>query len=248
MESNQVLDLVGSEVYWERKKLMADIVSYEKGWVKIRTDDGEEHKVRAKEITLMDSDEVLVETEEGLDTQTEDPSEASSEVASVSIDKGSEIDCSCGNTFEAPSSETFQCPACGTWHYVRLHPDLSKYVTGLDATASGRDTVDINDEVANMLRGMDLNSLYDFICDKLNDLYPEAMFSKAMMKDFTESSLSCSEFLQDRYAERNPGMQRMNLGNLLRGAYKRHNIIADREAAAAATNNSEKMEETPDAE
>jgi len=236
MESNEAKELVGSEVYWGRNKVMANIVGYAAGWVSIETDDGERYKVRAKEIVLMDSDEELVETEEGLNTQTEDPFEASSAPASSSIEKGSEIDCSCGLTFEAPSAETFQCPACAKWHYVRLHPDLEKYVKGLDATASGRDTVDINDEVAGKLRGMDLNKLYSFICNELNELIPSAMFSKAMMKAFTESSLSCSEFLQDRYAERNPGMQRMNLGNLLRGAYKRHNVLVDKEKAEAATN------------
>jgi len=231
MESNQVLDMVGTEVWYAKGDCMADIMAYDKGWVKIGTDDGEIHKVRAKDLTPMDSEEELVETEEGLTTQPEDPSEASSEVA-LPFEAGTEIDCGCGLTFEAPRTETFQCPSCNAWHRVRLHPNLNDYVTGLDATASGRDTVDINDSVANELRGMDLDGLYDFICKKLSEeVYPEAMFSKAMGKAFTESSLSCVDFLMDRYAERNPGMQRMNLGNLLRGAYKRHNVMVDKENA-----------------
>jgi len=231
MESKEVGALIGKEVYWTANKCYADIVSYEKGWVTIKDDDDAEHKVRAKAIVLMDSDEDLVEGEEGLETAPVDPSSSSSEADSEVEAGPMEISCSCGLCFVAPKLESFQCPDCGAWHQVRLHPDLSRYIKGMAATASGRDTVDIDDPVATILRGLNLNELYPKICSELEKLDEKARFSAAMNSAFKKNDSDCSEFLQGRYAELNEGMQRMNLGNLLRGAQKRQdvlNLVADR--------------------
>lgn len=82
---------------------------------------------------------------------------------------------------------------------VRLvNPDLSKYVRTPDVvTASGRAAIDSNDDVAQRLRGCDLEEAYA-LCAK-------------------HAGIPVEE-LRRRYAKLNPGMQRMNLGNRLRGA------------------------------
>lgn len=230
MESNEAKNLIGQEVYWEAQKELADIVTYEKGWITIKTDDDKEHKVRAKDIVLMNSEDELVETEGGLETKEVDPSTISSGAASVqsSVEVGMDIECGCGAVFPAPKDDSFKCPECGAWHHVRLKPDMERYVKGLAATASGRDTVDINDEVASALRGMDLDSLYNYVCVELEKYEPAARFSKAMGAAFKSAGITCGAFLQIRYENLNPGMQRMNLGNLLRGAIKRQQAIDQR--------------------
>lgn len=79
-----------------------------------------------------------------------------------------------------------------------VNPDLSKYVRTPDVvTASGRAAIDSNDDVAQRLRGCDLGEAYA-LCAKHTGIPVEE--------------------LRRRYAKLNPGMQRMNLGNRLRGA------------------------------
>jgi len=228
MESNDVSKFIGKEVMWATKgNMLADITGYEKGWVTIKTDDGEEHKVRAKDIVLMDSVEELAETEEGLVT-VEDPSLDSSGTGSLEegeFDPEAIVTCNCGRSFVPPRSESYKCPDCDRWFKVRLHPNLEHYVKGMAATASGRDTVDIDDSVATMLRGLDLDALYDVVCEEMGKLSEGAVFSKPMTAAFKKSGMTCFEFLVSKFGKLNPGMQRMNLGNMLRGAYKRDQII-----------------------
>ena len=70
--------------------------------------------------------------------------------------------------------------------------DRSKYVAG--RTASGTKSLSNGDEVATAIAGIPLDELYT-VCDKV-----------------------CGENdYRTRYAKLNPGMQRMNLGNRLRG-------------------------------
>jgi hypothetical protein len=64
-------------------------------------------------------------------------------------------------------------------------------------TAGGHVSVDCNDKVAAMLRGKELK-----------DVYEQAA---KVLKVSTQS-------LKGKYSHLNPGMQRMNLGNALRGA------------------------------
>jgi hypothetical protein len=88
---------------------------------------------------------------------------------------------------------------------VRLYPNMENYVKGLGSTPSGRDTIDINDDVANQLRGMNFENA-----------------AKAVAKAVTALGEKTSyEELMTKYEHLNPGMQRMNLGNKLRGAMKR---------------------------
>jgi hypothetical protein len=97
---------------------------------------------------------------------------------------------------------------------VRLHPDHARYVRGLASTASGRDSYDIADEVANSLRTKTVDEVFEAVADQLTKLGEPA----------TKASLAA------RWEGRNPGMQRMNAGNVLRGAIRR----AQRKAAAQA--------------
>lgn len=223
MDAKTAENLIGKEVTLLKDNSLGDITAYEKGWFEVTLDDGETRKVRAKGFTLMDTDDDVVEVDGEVIIQkvVEDPSEDSVPSASASLEVGSGIHCGCGHDFEAPKLECFKCPACGKWHYVRLHPNLNNYVKGMAETPSGRDSLDIDDKVATNLRGMDLDELYEYVCKQLMELESNARFSKAMDKQFKKVNMSCAAFLEERYSDLNNGMQRMNLGNLLRGAIKR---------------------------
>ena len=65
--------------------------------------------------------------------------------------------------------------------------------------ANGGSCLDNGDSVASHLRGLELGEVYELVADKLG----------------------CSEKeLMAKYSHLNPGQQRMNLGNRLRGFYK----------------------------
>lgn len=73
--------------------------------------------------------------------------------------------------------------------------DLSHYAKV--KSASGNASLDNADETAKRLRGMDLDDVY-------------SLASKTLKEPVT--------VLRARYKKLNPGMQRMNLGNRIRGA------------------------------
>ena len=77
--------------------------------------------------------------------------------------------------------------------------NFDRYVIHDENTASSRPYVDINDEVANLLRGKTLEEIYVMTAEKL-----------VVSKDS----------LVAKYEHLNVGMQRMNLGNRLRKAMK----------------------------
>jgi colicin import membrane protein len=70
-----------------------------------------------------------------------------------------------------------------------------KYVKG--ETAAGNSTADNGDSIAERLRGKDLDAVYGIVAKATGE---------------------SAKALKARYAKLNPGMQRMNLGNKLRGA------------------------------
>lgn len=74
--------------------------------------------------------------------------------------------------------------------------DLSKYATV--KSAGGNTSLDCGDTVAKKLRGKELD-----------DVYKEA--ARVLGRDMADA-------LRKRYADLNPGMQRMNLGNKIRHA------------------------------
>lgn len=90
-------------------------------------------------------------------------------------------------------------PGKGTTRIKDAEVDLSHYVVHEVKTPTGRHAIDINDEVANKLRGLTLDGVYEAAAKAL------------------ETSI---EDLKKQYAHLNPGMQRMNLGNKIRGAGK----------------------------
>lgn len=90
--------------------------------------------------------------------------------------------------------------------------DLDHYVKGAGTTNSGRPTVDIDDAVAKALRGDDLGVIYPKVAKWLKALGRETIGRGAKKMEVTEDNL------RTRYGKLNVGMQRMNLGNVLRGA------------------------------
>lgn len=106
------------------------------------------------------------------------------------------------------------CDHCG--HIIEsnklIKADLGRYVRGVGVTNSGRPTVDIDDVVAKALRGDDLEVLYPRVATWLQLMGRETIGRGAKKIEVTE------ENLRIRYSRLNVGMQRMNLGNILRGA------------------------------
>lgn len=101
---------------------------------------------------------------------------------------------------------------------AKITPNMNNYVVGKGTTASGRATIDRDDVVARKLRGMDLEEIYRYVADVLFELN---ITTVGAGKNKTECGYGD---LKDRYHHLNVGMQRMNLGNLLRGAMKRLNM------------------------
>ena len=93
-----------------------------------------------------------------------------------------------------------------------IKADLDHYVKGAGVTNSGRPTVDIDDVVAKALRGDDLEVLYPRVAAWLQLMGRETIGRGSKKMEVTE------ENLRIRYSRLNVGMQRMNLGNILRGA------------------------------
>lgn len=87
----------------------------------------------------------------------------------------------------------------------RLVPaNLESYVVDKEKkTPKGNPSVHCNDDVANLLLGKDLDKVYELAAKTL---------AKAGIEGASEAEL------RKRYKNLNPGMQRMNLGNRMRGA------------------------------
>ena len=127
---------------------------------------------------------------------------------------------------KAHTEPTGDCPECGDTMYgdicdncghiiendKLIKADLEHYVRGAGVTNSGRPTVDIDDVVAKALRGDDLEVLYPRAAAWLQLMGRETIGRGAKKIEVTE------ENLRQRYSRLNVGMQRMNLGNILRGA------------------------------
>lgn len=92
--------------------------------------------------------------------------------------------------------------------------DLTKYAkhTGF-TTKSGRVKIDVEDEAAKLLRPLSLDDAIAYVANEVG-VSPDA--------------------LAERYAGRNPGMIRMNIGNILRGELNRRAKAPELEAAKAA--------------
>lgn len=83
---------------------------------------------------------------------------------------------------------------------TRLVPaNMERYVLHDEKTASGRRRIDIDDDTAAKLRELDLEGTYKYAASVLGENVKS---------------------LKEGYQHLNPGMQRMNLGNRIRKAFK----------------------------
>jgi len=101
---------------------------------------------------------------------------------------------------------------------VRLTPDHSRYVRGLASTASGRDSYDIADKVADSLRAHTIDEVFEMVAKQMTKL----------------GEPTTKTDLKGRWSKLNPGMQRMNAGNVLRGAARRAKRKSEAKAQIAS--------------
>lgn len=97
----------------------------------------------------------------------------------------------------------------------KLEPKLERYVVGKGTTASGRQTIDRDDYVAIILRGMSLDDIYAYVVNVMVELNIEFIGTGSRRMETGEADFRA------RYGHLNLGMQRMNLGNVLRGVMGR---------------------------
>lgn len=126
----------------------------------------------------------------------------------------------CGGDVAHPDVGLANCKVCDwevdfTDKEAKIVPDMTRYTVGKGTTVTGRKTIDIDDYVADKLRGLDLEEIYSYTAAVLAELGVEYIGtgSKKMHCGLGD--------LKARYNHLNVGMQRMNLGNLLRGTMRR---------------------------
>jgi len=208
MESKEVTNFIGKRVLYGT--VIVTIITYNKGWVHVEFDDGDVEKVRSKSLELL-PEPVAPKEDSG---KKPVPSTDSS---GISL----EVRCKhCNSDFIANKRGGVQCPVCYRWNNVHLNPNRDRYIRGMGETASHRSTYDIDDYAATLLRGLSGDELYSTACNELA-VYGDSRFSHKMMGEWKKSALLCTDFLVSRYGKLNPGMVRMNLANLIRGAVSR---------------------------
>jgi hypothetical protein len=184
--------------------ILAALLSSKSGWATVRTADGTESKVRTGQI------EEVSEKEAAKFTKMADGIKAKAEKAAAKAAKAAAKPAKEPKEPKAPKEPAAPRVAAAP-HFVadktggeakiakikNTEFDLSKYFVSDAKTPSGRRTIDVNDEVAQELRALGLDEVY----------------AKAA------EALECGvEELRTAYSHLNPGMQRMNLGNRIRGA------------------------------
>lgn len=243
MKQAQVETLLDKYVMHGTDKVI--IRGWAKGWIEVEwANDAEKvKKVRSKDLMAIpggyedgNNSADGADDEPGAEAATDGPDEEAPETTPTieQTEKKmkkmpfditlAEVDCpNCKKSIKIKEGQcdNIKCKYCGRIFVVRLHPDHDKYVVGLGETASGRDTVDINDEVAAQLRGMAVDDLYGYAEKILKEMDLKCAFGKNMKTKFAKSEQSIADFLLGKYGHLNPGMQRMNIGNLLRGAITR---------------------------
>ena len=106
-----------------------------------------------------------------------------------------------------------RCPCCKHAFNVRLFPSKLLKQNGNNG-----------DEIVSLLAPFDVEDLPQAAMEILESLPEGTRFSKKMRKDFEAFSGNIAEFFEAKYEGRNPGMIRMNIGNVVRGAYKRAQV------------------------
>lgn len=136
-------------------------------------------------------------------------------------------DCGAGTTHGTDDEGTDfnKCDNCDWEIYApkapgkpKLEPKFENYVVGKGTTASGRQTIDRDDYIANLLRGMGLNDIYAMTARVMDELDVRTIGAGSRKMETGEADFRA------RYSHLNPGMQRMNLGNVLRGVMGRLGI------------------------
>jgi hypothetical protein len=99
----------------------------------------------------------------------------------------------------------------------------ANYTRGLAAAPCGAPTVDIDDHVARLLRGLSVDETIEAVAGWLAQLEGPKVLSRAMQKAFEGpwEAGNIAAFLNKKYSHLNNGMVRMNCGNVLRAAMKR---------------------------
>ena len=108
-----------------------------------------------------------------------------------------------------------------------LNPDHDRYTRGLGETASGNETYDIADKVAEDLRGMNVAELYTTLVDQVIEVHeanPKSKLLSNLVKKAAKKNIVIDPGKQSGMAKRfdelyghlNVGMIRMNVGNRIR--------------------------------
>lgn len=188
-----------------------DFVSRAKGWITYIDPNGVVKRCRPKDITVIRLPKAKAEKEETKMATTKRKAKKRTSTK--------------GPTKKAPAKRTAKKQAAKkqaakaengdarTNKIVKASYDPSRYVRGLGETASGNSTYDINDDVAQVLRGKTLDQQYEETA---------RLIKKAGLEEGTMANIA--KALRKRYSKLNPGMQRMNLGNRARRASR---VIAE---------------------
>lgn len=98
---------------------------------------------------------------------------------------------------------------------VRIRPDHQRYMSHKNTpTQSGRDSYDTSDFVADVLRGMTIKQVQEITYKVLKQCEVETIGRGKVKAAVTR------KLIAQRYSHLNLGMQRMCLGNLIRGTYR----------------------------
>jgi len=171
------------------------VVGAHLGWIAVQKADGTQIKVRNSWLSVDGQPQGSMDMRKQTPKQaktTKAPTKAVKKVAAKA--KAAKAN---GTRVAAPAHEIKEAKV-GVIGETQF--SLKGYFVGDTRTASGRRTIDTNDSVAEKLRGMELKAVYD---------------EAAKHCDVSRAALV------KQYEHLNPGMQRMNLGNRIRGALSR---------------------------
>jgi hypothetical protein len=184
------------------------IVSINGGWTTVKSASGENTKVRNRSVGPMSDDEIAALSKPKAATpEVEYVDQRDMRAAAVAKAKAAA---------PAPATSEEEPAALGALtavnsNYKRnLHSERVVTATGTKAA------MDCNDEVAAELRVMTVEQVYNRVADALTT-FKHKRVAKSGTQDAQDDIRA---ELKRMYSHLNPGMQRMNLGNLMRTAIK----------------------------
>lgn len=175
--------------------VLVEIVSVTGGWTTYK-DNGEEKKARNSLIRPATPEDIA--KAQAAKSPAPAPVKPAAPVVTPMFDKPKK---STGKpkTLETASGEKV------VTHDSLVQPDYSRYVKHDIKSPSGRKALDINDKVADLLRGHDISDCHYIVAKNM-----------AAVKGETRTADEIEKELVKQYQHLNVGMQRMNLGNRLR--------------------------------